>query len=62
MISSHQSIKITAILDKIQPNLQKLKSFHEELSTLTDKEKTIRQLKIDPTFLHSIPLPSLLTQ
>jgi hypothetical protein len=46
---------MTTILDKIQSSLAKLKTFHEEPSTLADREKTIRQLKIDLTFLQNIP-------
>ncbi len=46
---------MTTILDKVQSGLQKLKTYHEDSSTLADREKTIKQLKIDLTFLNNIP-------
>lgn len=42
---------MTSPQDKVQFGLQKLKSMGETPDTLADREKTVRQLKIDLTFL-----------
>ncbi|CDW84633.1 UNKNOWN [Stylonychia lemnae] len=42
-------------IDRVANGLQKLKSMPEGPHTLGDREKTIRQLKIDLTFFQNIP-------
>lgn len=42
-------------IDRVVNGLSKLKSISEGPATLGDREKTIRQLKIDLTFFQNIP-------
>ncbi len=42
-------------IDKVANGLSKLKSMGEGRDTLADREKVVRQLKIDLTFLNNIP-------
>jgi hypothetical protein len=42
---------MTTSFDKVSYGLQKLKSINEDASTLAEREKIIKQLKVDLTFL-----------
>ncbi len=46
---------MASAIDRIQNGLSKLKSLGEDPSSLEDREKVIRQLKIDLTFLGNLP-------
>jgi hypothetical protein len=46
---------MTTPIDKVQNGLLKLKSLGEHATSLADREKTIKSLKIDLTFFNNLP-------
>ena len=46
---------MASVIDRITNGLTKLKTMPEGPASLSDRDKTVRQLKVDLTFLNNIP-------
>ncbi len=53
---------MTSGLEKVRNGIEKLKQYADSPSSLPDREKIIKQLKIDLTFFNSLPPAEALDQ